>query len=168
MAINPVFINQRLASVGDVCIQWANVEYQVAHIIWCVLDVNMEVGKIVTGGLDMQPRLNVAIILAKQLDAPTYLIDGLVQARKDIQDGLDIKRNRAVHGVTYFDPALPTAMVELHRGKGPKTPVEFSNDDLEIFRGELNNLGNRLNQLFNQFAADEQARAAITITRKIR
>ena len=116
----------------------------------------------------MQPRLNVAIILAKQIEAPDYLIDGLVLARKEIQDGMDIKRNRAVHGITYFDPDLPTAKVELHRGKGPKTPVEFSNSELDAFRSELNALGNKLNQLFLQLAADAPAKEAMAICRKMR
>lgn len=165
MVTNPAFVAQRLAFVGDVCVQWANIEYQVAHIIWYLLGVHMEVGKIVTGGLDMQPRLNVAIVLAKQLRAPAYLVKGLTEARKEIQDGLDIKRNRAVHGVTYFDPSLPTARVELHRGKGPKTPVEFSTSDLDAFRHELSSLGIKLNQLFTRLSDDIPARAALAIAR---
>ncbi len=139
-----------MCAIGNVCGQWSNIEYQVAHIIWFMLDLNMDVGKIITGGLDMQPRLNVAILLARQLGAPRYVIKGLTDARKAIQDGLDIERNRAVHGVSFPSDNLLVQMVEVHRGKGPRTPQEVPVAQLNRLGDDLAKLGHELNQLFNR------------------
>jgi hypothetical protein len=98
----------RLTQIGNICAQWSELEYLFATTIWVLLKLDMDTGKIVTGGLDMLPRANMAINLARHRQAPKEILDALLTARKAIQDGLDIRRNRAVHGVQFLGPRLIT------------------------------------------------------------
>jgi hypothetical protein len=126
--------------------QWSNLEYQIAHCIWWMLRLMPETGKIVTGGLDMLPRLNMAINLARHLNAPKPLLDQLIATRAAIQDGLDIRRNKAVHGV-HFRVGDDEPLVEVHRGKGDRKAKPFPVSELASLGSELNKLSSALSSL---------------------
>ena len=168
MAGTPSSYVIRMASIGNVCAQWAGLEYQISHIIWLMLDLRHEVGKIMTGGLDMQPRLNVAILLARQLGAPRYIERELARIRKEIQDGLDMQRNRAVHGISFESPDPNSLRVEVHRGKGTKTPIELPNKELNKLGDDLHGLANAAHQIFDRMWEDEKLLERLAIARKIR
>jgi hypothetical protein len=125
--------------------QWSNVEYQVAQTIWLILGLDVETGKIVTGGLDMLPRLNMAINLARHRKAPVELTSQLVKTRASIQDKLDVRRNRAVHGVNSWFPGDATVHVEVHRGKGGRERKPLPEDDLRQLGQEIHRVGKELN-----------------------
>jgi hypothetical protein len=133
-------VGERLTLIGNVCVQWSALEYQVAACIWMLLELDIETGKIVTGGLDMLPRLNMAINLARHLKAEKALIDCLVKARAEIQGGLDTKRNRAVHGVHTAVTIAGDALVEVHRGKGGRDATAFPLEELAGLSRSLNAL----------------------------
>jgi hypothetical protein len=125
-----------LANIGLICVQWSAIEYTVSIIIWSLLNLEPQVGMIMTGGLDMLPKLNVAINLARHLKTDRAIISGLVAARKSIQDGLDTRRNRAVHGVQFSEPGGGYA-VEVHRGPGARTRIPGDNQEFVALSDEL-------------------------------
>lgn len=123
-------LERYLAQIGLIAVQWSHLEVVFSNAIWYLLRLDVETGKIVTGGLDMVPRANMAINLARHLKAPKVLIDGLVLARKKIQDGLDQRRNQIIHGVQRSGRDHSTALIDVHRGKGSRQTSEVSLDDL--------------------------------------
>lgn len=137
----------RLSQVGNICTQWAWIEYQFALVIWSVLSLDEATGKIVSGGLDMLPRANMAINLANHLNAPRKLTSDLTAARAAIQKDLSGRRNRAVHGVTFTSPNHPGShLVEVHRGEGGRERNPLTDDDLKALGAELHTLGNSLHE----------------------
>lgn len=119
----------RLVQIGNICNQWSYLEYLFSNVIWWLLKIDRETGMIVTGGMDILPRANMAINLAKHLKADSKLINALSEARKSIQNDLGDKRNTAVHGV-YFRTPNDETKVEMHRGKGAFEKQDFSNEQL--------------------------------------
>ena len=112
---------RRLAHIGGVCLQWSYLELLIGAIIWKLLNLEIEVGKIVTGGLDILPRLNMAINLCRELKADKRIVRALVTARKQLQDGLLERRNMVVHGQHWLlTGEIP--LVEVQRGKGTRQP----------------------------------------------
>lgn len=122
----------RLIQVGNICRQWAYVEYLFSVVIWAALKLDRETGMIVTGGLDMLPRANMAINLAKHLNMDASIREALTNARATLQAGslsLVDKRNIAVHGLELRTQGTSSTM-EVHRGKGAFREHEFGNDQL--------------------------------------
>lgn len=121
---------QILASIGHICVQWALLETLVANIIWAELVMDHETGAIVTGGLDIFPRVNMAIRLAHHKKVPRPAIHHLDNIRKALQSGLGDRRNQAIHGVhaEASDPGA-TALTML-RWPEPKRTQEVSIEDL--------------------------------------
>ena len=56
-----------LVQIGNIAAQWSHLEYKLAQTIWILLGLEEGTGKIVTGGLDMLPRINMAINLSRHL-----------------------------------------------------------------------------------------------------
>lgn len=131
-----------LVLIGNIAAQWSNLEYRIAIVIWILLGLKEETGKIVTGGLDMLPRVNMAIKLSRHLKCPRNLIDTLVKIRMELQDSLQEERNRAMHGIQFSD-SNGDLEVEVHRGKGGwnRRPLSISS---------LNQTGKRLHELSNE------------------
>lgn len=126
----------RLAIVGFICAQWALIEEKFAKAIWFLLGVDEEVGKIVTGGLDIRPRMNMAIRLAQKIECSPELLAGLEESRRLIQDGLAQRRNLVVHGVHNSNPTEGALLLELHRGRNLE-PQEFSDESLKQLSDDL-------------------------------
>jgi hypothetical protein len=128
---------QMLIGVGNICTQWAFLEFQFSLAIWRLLKVDEATGKIVTGGLDMLPRAGMAIVLARHFQADRALTTALVEARKTIQAGLDVRRNEAVHGVFKSRVGGSDVVVEVHRGKGDRKPKPITAADLTSLGTEI-------------------------------
>jgi hypothetical protein len=124
----------RAALIGRICMTWSALEMTVAHLIWTLLELDDETGKIVTGGLNMLPSINIAINVARKRKAGQTLLKALLSTRKAIQDGLDARRNLAVHGVNTLH-GDGKWLVEMHRKGRP--PSEFPVADLEALADEL-------------------------------
>ena len=69
-------------------------------IIMQIEPMEPEKAYIIFGGLDIQPRVNMAISLARQNKLPPPLISRIVAMRRKIQGsgGLGERRNQVVHG----------------------------------------------------------------------
>lgn len=141
---------KRMAYIGNICLQWSHVEYVVARSIWFILRLDDETGKIVTGGLDMMPRLNMAINLARHCKAPAVLANQLVKTRSAIQDKLDVRRNRAIHGVNTWYEGDATVSVEVHRGKGGRERQPLPEDDLYELGAAIHRVGKELGSVLKQ------------------
>lgn len=105
----PTDQNSFLAGIGHICLQWALVEQTLLAIIAAAEDSSFD--KVYTrfGGLDMQPRLNMAIKLTREAKWPTRLTKPLIDIRRALQrsgENLGERRNLFVHGV-HKDTAIP-------------------------------------------------------------
>jgi hypothetical protein len=121
--------SKRMAHIGSLCLQWSYLEYIIAAIIWKQLNFDMPVGKIVTGGLDMLPRLNMAINLCRELKTDSRIERGLVAARKALQSGLQDDRNMVVHGQHWLITGNAPS-IEVQHGKGTRQPKIFTDQDI--------------------------------------
>lgn len=138
-------VQNRLIQTGNICVQWANLEYHLAVTIWVMAGVESEVGKILTGGMDMKTRASAAVAISHQMNAPRYLKMALAHVLKQLRDGgLIDRRNQAVHGVHMTSELPNAAKVELHRGKGGRQP-RLQMD------AELADLNQRLSSLCKTF-----------------
>jgi hypothetical protein len=124
------------AAIGLVCGEWSTLEYNLSIVIWRLLGLDPDTGKIVTGGLDLLPRVNMAINLARHVKQNRATIAALERARKTVQDGLDARRNQAVHGVHFAEDDGSTT-VEVHRGKGGRNPVTITGDAYSNLADEI-------------------------------
>jgi hypothetical protein len=124
--------NDRNTQIGNVCHQWAHLEFLLAIVIWKLLHIDEDTGRIVTGGLDILPRINMGIALAEHLKAPPVLKRSLKDTRTALQDGLLERRNRAIHGIRFINPADPysSELFLMHRGKGAGVATTQTNKDL--------------------------------------
>lgn len=129
-------IAARLQAVGNICTQWAYLEYLFANVIWWLLKIDKETGIIITGGLDIRPRAGMAINLARHLKADRRLIEALTKARDEI-GSLSDRRNRAVHGVSFSREGDETVMVEVHRGKGSRKAEPLATNELFAIGSEI-------------------------------
>lgn len=138
-----VEIGVYLHLTGNVCHQWSYLDLLLSKAVWHLLDLDKETGIIVTGGMDMLPRVNMGVALARHLKSDRRLLGALIDARKSIQgkgktDGLLYKRNRVVHGVYSSNDNAVHPMIETHRGAGnrkrhPITPDEIKEVGSSIF-----------------------------------
>jgi hypothetical protein len=122
--------DRRLLLIGAVCAQWSHLEYTLATVIWRLLSLDDETGKMVTGGLDMIPRIRMAHRLAQKLSGKPTLCKAIEAVRADIQTSLLERRNTAVHGVQFVSPDKEKMLVEVHRGKNALLRSELSIKDL--------------------------------------
>ena len=136
-----------LVHIGNIAAQWSHLEYMLAQTIWILLGHDAETGKIVTGGLDMLPRINMAINLARHLNAPKPLTECLEKIRKELQANLIETRNSAIHGVQFNGPNGELE-VEMHRGKGNRKRNPLPEKTLNQTGKRLYELTNELRSVF--------------------
>jgi hypothetical protein len=132
-------VTDRLVQIGNICRQWAYLEYLFSVTIWNLLKLERNTGMIVTGGLDMLPRAGMAINLAEHLGADGRLIEALKTARRTLQRGglsLIDRRNIAIHGLELRLEGR-SSILESHRGKGAFQPHDFGNDELKNLGKEI-------------------------------
>lgn len=150
MQNNSIGMGHMLASVGNVCLQWALLEQHIAVMIWIILDCDGELGAIFVGGLDMMPRLNMAINLAEHFKAPGKLRSDLRALRTHVQKNLIDRRNTVVHGVhgpTGFDDTSELLMLRL---KGPKRFQTVSAKDVATLSDEIRKTWQSSNNIIEQ------------------
>jgi len=126
-----------LLAVGNICTQWAFLEYQLAIAIWSLLGLDEETGKIVTGGLDIMPRATMILSLTHGKKGDQTLSRAATKVLKELRGGLVTRRNEAVHGVYSSQRDGSEPMVEVHRGKGGRNPKPIGPDDLERLAQEI-------------------------------
>jgi hypothetical protein len=133
-----------MATIGHICIQWARLESTLLGICAVLARTPPSEAFIIFGGLDMRPRLNMAVNLARHHKMERKLLDRLTTIRVTItKEKLDDKRNQAVHGA-HSDSTTPQHVkLTMARWSGDKR-------DQEISIAELHKTGLRLNDLANE------------------
>lgn len=149
-------LNDRNTQIGNICFQWAHLEFLLALTIWALLRLDSVTGRIVTGGLDIRPRVKMAIDLAESLRAPAELIDALKSVRKKVESDLNDRRNRAIHGHRFIDPDDPSLeLVVTHRGKNAGKFLGQSNKDLADLGRDIAAAHKELHAVLNSLGIDD-------------
>lgn len=125
------FQNDRNLQIGNICIQWSHLEFLAAIAIWSMLRIDEKTGKIITGGLDLLPRLKMAHQLAVHLNAPMQARNSFKAAKQAVQHRLLDRRNLVIHGHRLSEKGNPwVETFEVHRGKNSGTKQPLSNSDI--------------------------------------
>ena len=138
----------RNVQIGNICVQWSCLEYQVAVAIWNLAGIyDPEIGKVMTASLDLKGRVIMAFKLAHITNAPVPFKMAIKTLQSALQsEDLYHRRNQAVHGI-HFEIEQPGAVgVEMHRGPGGR-------DQRIQTDKELNQLGQRITELRDSFFA---------------
>lgn len=141
MSLSPqanALLSDRNLQIGNICFQWAHLEYLLSITIGILLRVEPKTSQIISSGLDILPRTNMALALAHHLTAPRSLVDGLKAVRRDLQDGKKLleRRNRAVHGHRQLHPSPDREIFNVYRGKGAGA-IEQTNADLHRIGNDI-------------------------------
>lgn len=137
-----VHMTNRNIQIGDICSQWAHLEYILANAIWALLGLDKATGLIVTGGLNIENRVGTAVALAEKMGQPTAVTDALKHVRKELQASKIIqRRNLAVHGHRFPHPEREDAeLVEIHRGKDAGQAITRADSELRELGKDIANL----------------------------
>ena len=101
----------------------------------------MAKGEIIFGGLDILPRVGMAINLARYAKIPNPLVNRIVAVRKGLQDGLADRRNQVVHGA-HKNLENGGTTVTMVRWRGDKRSRIITTKDLYDLGHEIFQLGN--------------------------
>ncbi|MCC6925716.1 hypothetical protein [Novosphingobium sp.] len=142
---DPHYAN-RIAQIGNICVQWSALEYHTAIAIWNLAGVvDQEIGKILTANLDLKQRVGMAFALAHTVNAPIPFKNAIKALQTALQnEDLIHRRNQAVHGIHFQIDEPGAAGIEMHRGKGGRVQRIQRDKD-------LNQLGARLAELRDSF-----------------
>ena len=134
-----------MAAIGNVCVQWSLVEHMLLSLIALVEMMPLPKVYRIFGGLDMIPRCNMAIGLMRDEKTPQYIMKRILAVRTELQNGLDKRRNQAIHGVHSF---LDTDSVELTMPRwNPPAQKQV------VTYGDLFDLGVSLHHLSDEICA---------------
>lgn len=129
-----------LVCIGNVCLQWSLLEINLMAILQACQGVDLKEGAILFGGLDMKPRLNMAINLAVHHKWPPPLIKRLRNLRSAIDKAkLSDRRNMVVHGAQSRSE-VPTKTINLYspRRSGDAQREDWSVQDAHLLGSEIN------------------------------
>lgn len=116
-----------MACIGHVCVQWSLLENNLLGILSAAQGIDMTEAAILFGGLDMKPRLNMAMLLARHHKWKPPLQKRLKALRQFIQDeDLANHRNLLVHGVHKASPTPQHFMLYTPRRSGPAQETDMS------------------------------------------
>lgn len=143
-----------MAGIGGVCVQWSLLEHLVLGLI--ATNENMPTDRVylIFGSLDMKPRLDMAINLARAGKTPVPLVQKIVAVRKALQDErLADRRNQAVHGVHKATEQPDSIQLTMPRWTEPKRTETVSTADLYQLSTRLAELGNIIWQVGEEIHA---------------
>jgi len=132
-------MNKRATLVGHICTQYSFLDYLISNILWSFLNLDKEAGMIVTGNMDIRPKIDMAISLSihfKKIDDVRSTLQK-IKNNSSKDNGFISKRNQIIHGIHSSRDNDPTVMVEAHRKKGhrqrqPMTVEYIEETHLEI------------------------------------
>ena len=132
--------------IADVCLQWSRLEMTIMGLICQIEPMEMEKAYIVFGGLDILPRINMAINLARFNKIPPPIIKRIVAARKSLQDGLMDRRNQVVHGAHKDIEGAETTLTMV-RWKGDQRDKRLHATDIALLASDVHELGTQVHQI---------------------
>lgn len=131
-----------MAGIGGVCVQWALLEHLVLGMIATNEGMVVDRVYLMFGSLDMKPRLDMAINLARAAKVPVALIKRIESVRKALRDErLSDRRNQAVHGVHKAAEQTNSIQLTMPRWREPRRTETVSEADLYQLSVRLAELG---------------------------
>ncbi len=127
----------RIAQIGNVCVQWSNLEYALANAIWMMIGVTQEPGKILTASLDAKNRAKMLYSLAHVYNVPVSYRNAIKRVVSALQDDLMNRRNIAVHGIHFPSQEPNSVGIEMHRGKGGRNQRTIPNSEFEALGNDI-------------------------------
>lgn len=138
--------DRRFLLIGALCAQFSHLEFRLAQVIWSLLGINEKTGKLVTSGLDILPRVRMAIRLASHLNAKSAVKKALDKVRTELQNGIIDQRNLAVHGIHTVSDDGETMTLEVHRGGNANRQITISIRDLNALNKRIYDLSTYLDR----------------------
>lgn len=134
-----------MAGIGGVCVQWALLEHLVLGMIATNEGMPLDRAYLMFGSLDMKPRLDMAILLARDAKAPEPMVKRIIAVRTALKDEkLADRRNQAVHGV-HKEAARPDAIqLTMPRWAGDRRTQTVTALDMYDLAGRLAELQNEI------------------------
>lgn len=122
----------RNIQIGNICSQFAHLELLLAQAIWSALGLTEEVGLSVTGSLNIEARVKLAVELCEKQGKPKQVVEELRRVRTELQSSKIIeRRNRAIHGHRFPNPDDPASeFVVVHRGKDAGLKIKRTDTEL--------------------------------------
>jgi len=133
-----------LSSIGHVCLQWSLLELTLLALLSNMEDMDIEKGEVIFGGLDIKPRVNMAISLGTRHKLPPPLLAELRAIRKVIQVDLMDRRNQAVHGAHGESELLGTYQLRMSRWPAPKKLQPVSYESMIALSEEIHRVQQRV------------------------
>lgn len=141
--------NAFLCTIGHICLQWALLEQTILFIIGAIENVPIQKAFVMFAGLDMLPRLTMAINLAQEAKLPHLrFIKPLQDIRKEIREGLSDRRNLFVHGSHQLTEQQGEYVLVMSRWKGDKQRQTVSLLDGAKLSQDIAVLAQKANAIF--------------------
>lgn len=137
--------------IGHVCLQWALLELALLSLLAALENVPNDRAEMIFGGLDMLPRCNMAINLARHHRLPRPMIQRIEAIRKAMQGGLSDRRNQAVHGAHAASDLPGHVRLRMVRWKGDKSIQHVSIADMFGLATELAALAQEASLIFDDY-----------------
>ena len=130
-----------MAGIGNVCVQWALLEHLVLGMIATNEGIALDRVYLIFGSLDMKPRLDMAILLARDAKTPESIVKRIIAVRTALRvEKLTDGRNQAVHGV-HKDAQSDSVNLTMPRWSGEKRTQVVTVMDLFRLSTRLSELG---------------------------
>ena len=134
-----------MAGIGGVCVQWALLEHLVLGMIATNENMTLDRVYLIFGSLDMKPRLDMAINLARASKTPEPLVKRIIAVRTALKDEkLADRRNQAVHGVHKESSHADSIDLTMPRWSGDRRTQTVSTTDLYQLSLRLKELGDEI------------------------
>jgi hypothetical protein len=147
--------NAFLSAIGHICLQWALLEQSILYIIGAIENLPMQKAYAMVAGMDIQPRLNLAIELAQQAGLPHLrFIKPLQNIRKELQrsgSGLADRRNMFVHGAHKFGENEGEYILKMSRWKGDKQSTTVTLLDAAQLANEIALQAQKAHSIFDDY-----------------
>ncbi|MFM5465820.1 hypothetical protein [Aeromonas simiae] len=136
----------RAKLTGYICTQYSYFDYLVSNVIWHILKIDKPVGMIVTGAMDIRPKIEMAISLLEHHDIENEIRSTLQKFKNNAskENGFISKRNKIVHGIFSSREGDSAVMVEAHRKKSHRERHEMDVEYIQQCYGEIVAANNEL------------------------
>jgi hypothetical protein len=146
------------AAIGHVCVQWSRLEMTIFGLIITIEPMEWEKATIMFGGLDLLPRVNLAIALSHHVKLPQRFIRRIEEIRRVLQkEGLAERRNQVIHGAHREMENFGTTLTML-RWKGERRSQTLSAKDINNIADQAHELGNKAWSLMTDITKWDGAR----------
>ena len=144
------------AGMGIVCVQWALLEHLMLGLISCAEGTPLDLVYLKFGSLDMLPRVNMAMTLARYHKWPQPMISRIEAIRKQLQgingrNGLQERRNQLVHGVHKESLNPQSVSLTMVRWGEPKRTKDVSILDIADLANQLGALAQEASSIFDAY-----------------